>query len=212
MARVPLYTELTFDTREQFPGNVEDVNLKSKVRRENQHRIKVIRASTDLRNEDLSFSQANVIGPHFSTENTEPNTIKPLQSDLEIDPDFQQVPVLIRPNSSDTVKLENYKQHLNQEQQVSHFTPGTRKKIAHLEIEIKYLRSLLSKEFDVDCLNFISEVITDFFIKSPRLSSNGKTCSLYTDTMARARMPTFGAKRTNKFCSSDNDSDDGSRL
>lgn len=57
----------------------------------------------------------------------------------------------------------------------------SRNKILKLEIQWKYLRSLLSIDYDEDRLQYATELLMRHFVKTPRLSSTGKNTSFYTD-------------------------------
>lgn len=69
-------------------------------------------------------------------------------------------------------------------------------KILKLEIQWKYLRSLLSIDYDEDRLQYATELLMRHFVKTPRLSSTGKNTSFYTDLAGKTTTQVATARFT----------------
>lgn len=138
--------------------------------------------------DDLGSSHFNLFGPRFPSDNLHLNSIKPTQDDLDNLSETQTQ--ICNLNLHKTIGLRRSKAE----------SANIQKKVTHLENEIRYLKSLLSKDYNSETLYFIEEILTKYFVKTSRLSSIGRTSSNQTGVLGK-NSTQRGANLTSKFTS-----------
>lgn len=117
-----------------------------------------------------------------SAQNWYHGQILPLQEDdnLEVEEiEENRIP------SMETVGLKVSSTHNQDSVQALAFYEQNMKKITNLEIHLKYLRSILTREYNQDKCDFISEMLMKYFIKTPKFSSAGKHSSFYSEHLGK---------------------------
>lgn len=133
----------------------------------------------ETKKEDFSSYHFTLFGPR-SLEKLQVNDIKPTQEDLD---SFSE-----GPSEGNRQKIEQeYQEDQESSEQKRKFEVNLsfRTQLVQLENEVRYLKSQFTKEFDKEKLKFISDILTKYFLNTPKLSSGGKTSSIYTDFLWR---------------------------
>lgn len=149
------------------------------------------------------------MGSHLPHDTNQISETKSGQPENENHSDIQNtIHTTNNKGSTDTLQINFDKPNYDEVSKSERLTLNIKNKIASMDNEIRYLKSLLSKDYDIEKLSFINDILTRFFIKTPKLSSAGKTSSFYTDYMGRTSTQ---GNRTNRFSSPTNlESEEGS--
>lgn len=150
-----------------------------------------------------------LMGPHFSKGLDPPQMMKPSQSEQDISFDLQSAVKNV--SSGENLRINFEKQFFGGQLKQEKSIRQGKNRISKWETEVKYLKSVLSRDYDSEKLAFIGDVLTKYFIKTPKLSSAGRTSSFYTDYMAKTS--THGGVLSNLMSSPSRiDSVDGNNL
>jgi hypothetical protein len=125
----------------------------------------------------LKFNHGFAVkGPHCYVDSPDLNRIKPLQKDMDDDSDLMNESFGCQPNKKEQDAEDPGTPKIDMKKQAA-----TRAELISLENEVRYLRSLLNPYFNNDRMEFITQLLTKHFLKTPKTSSAGRTSSFTSE-------------------------------